>query len=603
MTLFRTAKPNLASVKSYVPGKPLEELEREYGIKDAVKMASNENALGPSPKAVAAMKKNLSRVHRYPEGGCHYLRQKLVKSLGVEPDELVFGNGSDELLVFAVRAFVGAGDEVVTADPTFLIYEIASTAENARVVKVPMDDFRYDLSAMLAKITDKTKLVFIANPDNPVGTYINFKRLTQFLERVPRGVLVVLDEAYHEFARVKKDYPDSLKLRKHFKNLIITRTFSKAYGLAGLRVGYAVTEPSIAEALNKVREPFNVNSLAQAAAVAALDDRAFLKRSVDAVNQGRSFLSSELTGLGFRVIETVTNFILFDLGQDAAPVYESLLKQGVIVRPMGSWGLKTFLRVTIGKAADNRRFLRALKSATAALFLALLLPAAAFADVILHKNGQAIEGVIVSETEAEVTIAVEGMDLPVPRADITSITRGKVQKKAKKVVPAKPAPAPAPQASAPARQGIDIARLEKPVLVFDDRKWKLDFQDARNSQVIAEFVLEGESVKDWSELVTAQLFIGLRSDPRYFVDYVKKQTASRCANTEWRTLRESPQDILYEWNVKDCEGVPDQSEIARVYLGADGLHVLHYAVKLGEMPEENHAKWIQNLEAVQFVKP
>jgi len=361
LSLFRTAKPHLASIKSYVPGKPLEELEREYGIKNAVKMASNENALGPSPKAIAALRKNLARVHRYPEGGCHYLRQKLSKTLGVKPEELVFGNGSDEILVFAVRAFVGHGDEVVTADPTFLIYEIASNTEGGRVVKVPMHDFRYDLSGMFAKITPRTKLVFIANPDNPVGTYINEKRLSAFLERVPRGVLVVLDEAYYEFARVKKDYPDSMKLRKNFHNLIVTRTFSKAHGLAGLRIGYALAQPDIAEAFNRVREPFNVNLLAQAAAVAALDDKKFLKRTVSVVNEGRAFLSGELKALGFTVVDTVTNFILFDLGSDAKPVYEALLKQGVIVRPMGGWGMSTFLRVTIGKKADNTRFLKALK--------------------------------------------------------------------------------------------------------------------------------------------------------------------------------------------------------------------------------------------------
>lgn len=361
MSLFRTAKPYLASIKNYVPGKPLEELEREYGIKNAVKMASNENALGPSPKAVAALRKNILRVHLYPEGGCHYLRQKLMKSLGVKSEELVFGNGSDELLVFTVRAFVGAGDEVVTADPTFLIYEIAASVEDGRVVKVPMQDFRYDLSGMFAKITPRTKLIFIANPDNPVGTYINEKRLSAFLERIPRGVLVVLDEAYHEFARIKKDYPDSMKLRKHFHNLIVTRTFSKAHGLAGLRVGYAVAQPDIAEALNKVREPFNVNLLAQAAAVAALDDKKFLKRTVTMANEGRLFLTEALKALGFTVVDTVTNFILFDLGSDSKPVYEALLKQGVIVRPMSGWGLNTFLRVTIGKKTDNTRFLKALK--------------------------------------------------------------------------------------------------------------------------------------------------------------------------------------------------------------------------------------------------
>jgi histidinol-phosphate aminotransferase len=363
MSFFPTAKRNLAGVKNYVPGKPLEELEREYGIKNAVKMASNENALGPSPKAIAAIRNSLARVHRYPEGGCHYLRQKLSRRLGVREDELVFGNGSDELLVFAVRAFVGQLDEVVIADPTFLIYEIATHVENGVVVRVPMKNFRYDLDGMRSKIGSRTKLVFIANPDNPVGTYISEKMLVNFLRFVPGNVVVVLDEAYYDFARVKKDYPESLKLLKEHKNLIVTRTFSKVYGLAGLRVGYAVTSPEIADSLNKVREPFNVNSLAQAAAVAALDDAGFLKKTVKTVNEGRTYLTKQLQELGFLPVDTVTNFILFDLKRDSKQVYEALLKQGVIVRPMNGWGLQSFLRVTIGTPPDNRRFIKALRKA------------------------------------------------------------------------------------------------------------------------------------------------------------------------------------------------------------------------------------------------
>jgi histidinol-phosphate aminotransferase len=361
MNLYFTARKNLEGVKNYEPGKPLEEVEREYGIRDAVKMASNENALGPSPKAVRAVQKSLARVHRYPEGGCYYLRNKLSSALKVEPDRLVFGNGSDEILVFAVRAFVEAGEEVIIADPTFLIYEIATRVESGSVVKVPMKDFRYDLAAMQKKISSKTKLIFIANPDNPVGTYIREADLVRFLESVPKRVVVVLDEAYYEFAKIKKDYPDSLRLLKRFENLVVTRTFSKAYGLSGLRVGYGVANPQIIAALNKVREPFNVNLLAQSAAVAALDDKEHLKKTLKMVAEGRTYLARELKRLGFTVIETVTNFILFDLSEDAKPVYERLLRRGVIVRPMAAWGLKTFMRVTIGRKNENERFIEALK--------------------------------------------------------------------------------------------------------------------------------------------------------------------------------------------------------------------------------------------------
>ena len=361
MSHFPQAKPHLAGVKNYQPGKPIEELQREYKIQEVIKMASNENALGPSPKAVLAIRKNLEKIHRYPDAGCHYLREKLCKVLKVKPESLVFGNGSDELLVFIARAFVGEGDEVLIADPTFLIYEIASQAENATVVKVPIKNFSYDLEGMRKKISSKTKLIFIANPDNPVGTYTSAKRLSAFLKLVPKHVLVVLDEAYYEFAAIKKDYPDSLSLLDSYKNLVVTRTFSKAYGLSGLRVGFAIADPSIVAALGKVREPFNVNLLAQVAAVAALDDKEHLKKTVDMVEEGRRYLSEELRNLGCDLVETATNFILADLKMDAAKIYEKLLRAGVIVRPMAVWGLPSFIRVTIGRSRENRFLVQALK--------------------------------------------------------------------------------------------------------------------------------------------------------------------------------------------------------------------------------------------------
>lgn len=363
MRLYRTARPHLAAVSEYRPGKPIEEVERELGIRGAVKMASNENALGPSPKAVAAARGALGNVHRYPDGGCFYLRRELSKRLGVKPESIVFANGSDEALVMAVRAFAGPGDEVIVADPTFLIYGIAAAAAGARVVRVPMRDFRYDLGSMAARVSPKTKLIFVANPDNPVGTYVTVRELAAFLGRIPKSVVVVLDEAYFEFAaREKKDYPDGLKFLKVHPNLVVTRTFSKAYGLAGLRVGYAASNPEIAAALNKVREPFNVNLPAQAAALAALSDSAHLGRTLKAVSEGRKLLERELGKMGLVTVDTATNFILIDLGaRDAEAVYEKLLRKGVIVRSMAAWGLRGFLRVTIGRPADNRRFLRALK--------------------------------------------------------------------------------------------------------------------------------------------------------------------------------------------------------------------------------------------------
>ena len=361
MEFFVSAKKNLRGVKNYQPGKPIEEVEREYGLKNAIKMASNENALGASPKALAAIRKNLSKVHRYPDGGCFYLRNKLSKTLKVLPESLVFGNGSDELLVFLVRAFVGRGDEVIIADPTFLIYEIATQVEDGTIVKVPMKNFHYDLDGMKSHINAKTKLIFIANPDNPIGTYVGKGILEKFLKEVPKNIIVIVDEAYYEFACENRDYPDSLKLLKSYKNLVVTRTFSKAHGLSGLRIGFGVADPAITLALNKVREPFNVNLLAQVAAVAALDDKAHLKKTLAMVNTGRQFLSNELEKMGIKVVRTATNFILADLGRDAGEIYQKLLRKGVIVRPMVVWGLKNFIRVTIGKSEENKRFIKTLK--------------------------------------------------------------------------------------------------------------------------------------------------------------------------------------------------------------------------------------------------
>lgn len=361
MKLFSSAKRHLNSVRNYQPGKPIEEVERECGIRGAIKMASNENALGPSPKALKAILASAKDIHRYPDGGCFYLRQALAKRLKVRPENLVFGNGSDEILSLSARAFVGPGDGVVIADPTFLIYEIATQVESGRVTKVPMKNYRYDLAGMLDKVTRATKLVFIANPDNPVGTYVTETELLNFMRRVPKEVVVILDEAYYEFAMGMPGYPKALKFFKNYPNLVIARTFSKIYGLAGLRIGYAIAHESVARALNKVREPFNVNLLAQKAALAALRDDAHLRKTLKLVATGRKYLSAEIKKMNLGLINTATNFILVDLKTEAKPVYERMLKMGVIVRPMGVWGLDSYIRVTIGKPAENKRFITALK--------------------------------------------------------------------------------------------------------------------------------------------------------------------------------------------------------------------------------------------------
>ena len=355
------ARASVRNLVSYKPGTPIEEVKRRFKLSSVIKLASNENALGPSPKALAALRRAASGLHRYPDSTCRDLRAALAKRLKVEPDSLVFGNGSDELIVLALRAFVDPGDEVVVASPTFLIYEQQARACGAAVRVVPLKNFRYDLAAMRAAVTPHTKLVFIANPDNPTGTYATKRELDAFLRGLGPETIVFLDEAYYEFVDTA-DYPQTLPYVKD-RPVVVTRTFSKAYGLAGLRVGYGVAQPTLAAAMNAVREPFNVNSLAQAAAAAALTDAAFLARTRRLAQEGRRYLVKELDALKLRHVPSVTNFILIQLGPRASEVAQALLSRGVIVREMSAWKLSGCIRVTIGTAAENTRFIQELKIA------------------------------------------------------------------------------------------------------------------------------------------------------------------------------------------------------------------------------------------------
>ena len=353
------ARKSILNVKPYQPGKPIEEVKRELGLKEVIKMASNENPLGPSPKAVLAIKKYLSNVNRYPEGGCFYLRQALSRRLKVSPEQIIFGNGSDELIVLALRAIINEGDEVVVANPTFLIYEIASKIQGAKVKTIPTHYFKYDLKLMAKAITKNTKIVFIANPDNPNGTYVTKYELESFLKEIPKEVLVFIDEAYFDFV-AEKDYPNGLDYVSS-NNVIVTRSFSKSYGLAGLRVGYGVATPKIIRYMESVREPFNVNSIAQVGALAALKDKEFLSKTKRITQAGRKFFYSEFRELGLRYIPSVTNFVLFEVGKSAQVACKKLLKKGIIVRNMNAWGLNTFIRVTVGKEKENKKFIKELE--------------------------------------------------------------------------------------------------------------------------------------------------------------------------------------------------------------------------------------------------
>lgn len=355
-------RQNLLNVKNYVPGKPIEEVQRELGLKEVIKLASNENCFGPSPKALAAIRANLKNIHRYPDSLSFYLRKKLAGSLGVDESSLIFGNGSDEIIGMAVRTFVGEGDEVVIAKPTFLIYEIVSQAQNAKINLVPLTkDLKHDLRKMKEAVNEKTKMVFIANPDNPTGTYVSKAELEEFLDGLPEQVVVFLDEAYSEFARGSfKDYPDGLDYLER-PGMIVARTFSKIYGLAGLRIGYGVASPEVISYMEKTREPFNVNILAQAGALAALDDKPFLKKTVSHVKKEKEFLYSAFRKMGLAYIESATNFVIVDVKADCKEIFNKLLKEGVIVRDMKAWGYNSLIRVTIGTRAEDEKFISALK--------------------------------------------------------------------------------------------------------------------------------------------------------------------------------------------------------------------------------------------------
>jgi histidinol-phosphate aminotransferase len=353
------ARKDILKVKPYIPGKPITEVKREFGLKEVIKLASNENALGPSKKAVQAIRRVLDQINRYPDGDCFYLKKKLARRLNLGPENLIFGCGSDEIIVLTLRAFVDKGDEVVIGRPTFLIYALAAQIAGARIRYVPMKNFRYDLAAMKRQISPKTKVVFIANPDNPCGTYVTKKEVEQFMRGLPRNLIVYFDEAYYELVG-KGDFPNTLKYLNR-RNVIVARTFSKAYGLSGLRIGYAVSRPEIINYLNRVREPFNVNSLAQAAALAALDDQGHLLRTRRALRQGKNYLYKNLQSLNIPYVESVTNFIMLKCGPRAQNIVRRLLRRGIIVRNMRGWGMSDYIRVTIGTMEENRKFVKALK--------------------------------------------------------------------------------------------------------------------------------------------------------------------------------------------------------------------------------------------------
>ena len=354
---------HIESLIPYPPGKPIEELRRELGVERIIKLASNENPVGPSPKALEAMKKAVEKVNRYPDGSAYYLKQKLSRKLGVSPGQLILGNGSNEIIELIFRTFYQPGDNVVSAEITFAVYPIIAHAIGAEYRAAPMKNLSYDMEELAKLIDDNTKFVFISNPNNPTGTYITRNEFENFMKEVPETTLVVLDEAYFEFVE-RDDYPNGLDYLEEFPNLIVMRTFSKIYGLAGLRIGYGIGSEDIIDYLNRVRQPFNVNLVAQEAALAALDDEEFVTMVRNLTHEGLNWLYSEVEKLGLNYVPSVTNFFLIEVGK-GKKVYDALLHKGVIVRPMDGYKLPQYIRVNVGTEEENKIFIDALEEVLA----------------------------------------------------------------------------------------------------------------------------------------------------------------------------------------------------------------------------------------------
>ena len=352
---------HLLAIEPYKPGRPIEEVERELGLAGTIKLASNENPLGPSPKALAALARSLAGVHRYPEGGAVVLAERVAAKLAVPPDRLAFGNGSNELIELLARVFVAGGGEMVISADAFLVYRLVAASLRAPCVAVPARAHHHDLVAMAAAVGPNTRIVFIASPNNPTGTIVRSAEWRAFLAKVPEEVVIVVDQAYREYVD-DPDYADALADLDAHPGLVVLRTFSKIYGLAGLRIGYAIGSRDIIAALHRIRQPFNVNSLAQAAALAALDDDEHVARSQALVRRSRGFWAESLARLGLRAVPSQANFLLIEVG-DGVRVTDAMLQLGVIVRPMAAYGLPEMVRITFGTEAEDERCVAALTRA------------------------------------------------------------------------------------------------------------------------------------------------------------------------------------------------------------------------------------------------
>lgn len=351
-------REDIDSIQEYQPGKPIQEVKRELGLKSVVKLASNENPYGPSAKALSALKKATSDLHRYPEGNCYYLKKALCRKLKVSENCLLFGNGSDELIDVILKTIHAPAAQILTADITFVEYKISAQINGFEIKTVPLKDFTFDLDAIAAAITSKTRAIFIANPNNPTGTYVKKNEVERFLNRVPENILIVFDEAYFEFADTN-DFPALLGLINK-KNIVILRTFSKIYGLAGLRIGYMIAHADFIKAAQKIKQPFNVNSLAQTAATAALNDKSFIRRTKRLNAHEKKRLYAAFSKMGIWYKKSATNFLFVRFNENADKIFKQLLDQGVIIREMKLYELLNYARITIGTKKENTRLLSAL---------------------------------------------------------------------------------------------------------------------------------------------------------------------------------------------------------------------------------------------------
>lgn len=350
-------RENILKIEPYIPGKQIAEVRREFAISgEIIKLASNENLLGPSPKAVNAIRKNLNDINYYPEGGCTELKDALAKKHAVNPDNIIVGNGSNEILELIAEAFINPGDEIIISNLTFAVYKIIALFMNAPIIQVDLKNYTYDLDEISNKITEKTKIIFICNPNNPTGTMNSETEVGKFLNNVPPHVIVAFDEAYFEYV-IRSDFPDTLKYLTSSKKIFILRTFSKIYGLAGLRIGYGIADAELIEVLNRVRQPFNVNFLAQIAALAGLKDEKHVAESIKINNEGKLILYKAFLDMNIKYVETSANFIFLDLGKSNKQIVQNLLKKGIIVRDIG----ETYIRVTIGLPNQIEKFINAFK--------------------------------------------------------------------------------------------------------------------------------------------------------------------------------------------------------------------------------------------------